>query len=224
MLNIAHRGFTREYPDNTIESIQAAINLGVDGVEFDIHETKDQKFIVHHDSNLLGREINALDSNEIRNSLIQDKYRIPFIEEIIDLCEGEIQLIVEVKNVCSLEQFLPIIECNINKIKPIIASFDKKILSNIQNINPNIDCGLIIEDSNLEPMLRYGSLGIRILILYYNLATTDVIKMAKNNGIDILVWGCKSEQTIETSLNTDIKGLITDFPDFVKNNIPTSRG
>ena len=41
MLNIAHRGYTRDWPGNTLEALEAAINLGVDAVEVDVQETRD---------------------------------------------------------------------------------------------------------------------------------------------------------------------------------------
>jgi len=40
-LNIAHRGFTKGLPDNTLEAFYAAIKPGIDGIECDVHETAD---------------------------------------------------------------------------------------------------------------------------------------------------------------------------------------
>ena len=56
-LNIAHRGFTKEFPDNTMEAFYAAIKLGIDGIECDVHETADHHFVIFHDDKLEGRTI-----------------------------------------------------------------------------------------------------------------------------------------------------------------------
>jgi len=66
-LNIAHRGFTTAFPDNTLEAFEAAIQIGVDAIECDIHETTDSRFVVFHDPEVLGENINKLSLAEVRN-------------------------------------------------------------------------------------------------------------------------------------------------------------
>jgi glycerophosphoryl diester phosphodiesterase len=48
----AHRGFARLYPENTLASVRAALNLGVKWVEIDVQLTKDQVPVAYHDVNL----------------------------------------------------------------------------------------------------------------------------------------------------------------------------
>lgn len=48
-LVIAHRGNSAHAPENTIEAFQQAVALGVDGMEFDVHVTKDGHAVVIHD-------------------------------------------------------------------------------------------------------------------------------------------------------------------------------
>lgn len=46
---LAHRGFRGAYPENTMLSFQKAAELGVDGLEMDIHATRDGVLVVSHD-------------------------------------------------------------------------------------------------------------------------------------------------------------------------------
>jgi len=46
---IGHRGIAGHYPENTLVSIQAAIELGLEWVEFDVQPTKDGHLVVCHD-------------------------------------------------------------------------------------------------------------------------------------------------------------------------------
>jgi glycerophosphoryl diester phosphodiesterase len=50
----AHRGFTRGYPDNSIESFDAAQKMGYYGIELDIYYIKGRGFLVTHDAPLQG--------------------------------------------------------------------------------------------------------------------------------------------------------------------------
>ena len=37
VLNFAHRGFRSKHPENTMLAFSKAVDLGVDGIEFDVH-------------------------------------------------------------------------------------------------------------------------------------------------------------------------------------------
>ena len=43
----AHRGFGQKAPENTLSAFEAAIEIGADAIEFDIHYTRDRKIVVH---------------------------------------------------------------------------------------------------------------------------------------------------------------------------------
>ena len=46
----AHRGNSTEYPENTRVAFESALGLGVDWIELDIHQTRDQQLVVIHDA------------------------------------------------------------------------------------------------------------------------------------------------------------------------------
>ncbi len=49
IFNIGHRGAPHHFPENTIASFEKALDLGANGLEFDLCITKDQKIAVFHD-------------------------------------------------------------------------------------------------------------------------------------------------------------------------------
>lgn len=51
-LAIAHRGGTGLWPENTLEAFEHAIGLGADGLELDLHMTREGILVVHHDDRL----------------------------------------------------------------------------------------------------------------------------------------------------------------------------
>ena len=46
----AHRGWSAKYPENTLEAMQAALDLGVDQLETDVRITKDGELVLMHDA------------------------------------------------------------------------------------------------------------------------------------------------------------------------------
>ncbi|MEG1244601.1 MAG: glycerophosphodiester phosphodiesterase family protein, partial [Oscillospiraceae bacterium] len=46
---ICHRGALKYAPENTVPAFLKAVELEADGVEFDVHLTKDKQLVVCHD-------------------------------------------------------------------------------------------------------------------------------------------------------------------------------
>ena len=53
MINFAHRGFKGRYPENTLLAFKKAIEVGADGIEFDVHFSKDGELVIIHDETCL---------------------------------------------------------------------------------------------------------------------------------------------------------------------------
>ena len=47
--NIAQRGFSGRYPENTMLAFEKALEAGAEGIEFDVHLTKDGQLVIIHD-------------------------------------------------------------------------------------------------------------------------------------------------------------------------------
>lgn len=111
---IGHRGACAYAPENTLESIYAASDMGVEMVEFDVKLTKDDVPILFHDD-MLERttngtgavkdmtlaEIKELDAGSWFSEGFADSFtdiRIPTLEEAIDvLIERDLGLNLEIK-------------------------------------------------------------------------------------------------------------------------------
>lgn len=49
----AHRGASAYAPENTMEAFELAAKQGADGIELDVHVTKDGEVVVTHDERLI---------------------------------------------------------------------------------------------------------------------------------------------------------------------------
>lgn len=81
-----HRGYCASYPENTMISYEAALDLGVDGIEFDIRLSKDKVPVLMHDQNCkrtcgMDRNLVEMTLDEIRT--LDAGYRDKFGEEFI---------------------------------------------------------------------------------------------------------------------------------------------
>lgn len=104
---VAHRGDWRNYPENSIGSLEGAIKKKVDAVEIDIQMSKDGKLIVFHDKTL-DRTTNGKGNvsdytyEEVQNFRLKDlfltSYQIPSFEEYLKLAKGRIILDLDIKD------------------------------------------------------------------------------------------------------------------------------
>lgn len=51
-LQIAHRGGTGLWPENTLGAFAHAMDMGADGIELDVHLARDGVLVIHHDESL----------------------------------------------------------------------------------------------------------------------------------------------------------------------------
>ncbi len=108
---IGHRGARALYPENTMVSFEKAVEMGVDGIETDVHMTTDGQLVLHHDD-LLDRTttgsgpIEAYSYKELMEFdagvRFSPKYageKIPRLEEFLDLVQNtDLLLNVEMKD------------------------------------------------------------------------------------------------------------------------------
>lgn len=100
---IAHRGASGTALENTLEAIQAALDLKVDGVEFDLRRTKDNKLIALHDRHT-GRvsdtkvNIHSATLAELKKIKLHNGQKIPTIEEILKLNKDHQHIVIDIKD------------------------------------------------------------------------------------------------------------------------------
>ncbi len=113
-----HRGYCAEYPENTLLSYEKAIDLGVDGIEFDVWLTSDKVPVLMHDGNAfrtcgVNRHLRDMTLEEVKQmeaafpSKFGDRFvgmgdpvRVPTLEELLRLCarkRPDLVLGVEIK-------------------------------------------------------------------------------------------------------------------------------
>ena len=119
---IAHRGAHIGIPENSLDAIQKAIDLGCDFVEIDTRATKDGRIVSVHNADVdryvIGTtgKVKDFTLEEIKKLDIGEKLgpewkntRIPGIEDILQLCRGQIGIYLDLKEPPLVPELLNII-------------------------------------------------------------------------------------------------------------------
>jgi glycerophosphoryl diester phosphodiesterase len=215
ILNIAHRGFTKEFPDNTLEAFYAAIKLGTDGIECDVHETADHHFVIFHDIELAGKTIGELTLQEIRNVKIAEHYQIPTLEETVDLCHNHTKIILELKSIQSLDLFLQIVNVIMKPTELFIISFHTNLINNLAAFAPQLQRGILTGYEIEDPLKIMDLTKAKILLPRFPYINAKLVNTAHIHHFSIIVWDCNNGQDLDTALGLEVDGIITDSPDIL---------
>lgn len=152
---IAHRGLSSLYPENTLPAFEGAAEYGFDGFEFDIHTTKDGKWIVIHDDlvdyvTTAEGEVENYTLEEIRQLRIDSGSNIgnykelimPTLEETLDWCIGvDIVPVIEIKK-CDVK-YLPSLKEILDSYgmsdRAVIISFEKEYMEEYRKLDSKIE-------------------------------------------------------------------------------------
>jgi len=214
-LNIAHRGFTKEFPDNTLAAFQAAIEIGVGGIEFDVHETADSNFIVFHDAEIKGTNISDLSLAQIEKVKLEKKYKIPTLEETLDLCRNRVKMLVELKQVRSLDRLLLLLRSRAVLNDVTIASFNPELMKKLSLLAPEMRRGIITGLPVEEPAQVTQPARASVIIMRLRFASKELVARIHRNKLTVFVWDCAGLRQVRQALELGVDGIISDSPDLV---------
>lgn len=150
---VAHRGYTKDGVENSLNSIMSAAHYGADGIEFDIRHSKDGVPFLFHDSTFkrvgdrsqlnceFKTKVKKLNWDEIRdNCRLSDGQIVTSLAEALFALEDyQGKLFIELKDKPSL-QFAQVIEASQFPVERIrFISFRLKFLQVVRDFFPGIE-------------------------------------------------------------------------------------
>lgn len=105
-VNYAHRGFfdnKKDYPENSLPAFKRAVEAGF-GIELDVQMTTDGQLVVFHDGSLhrmckVDKMLTEMSFEECQQyTLKKSKERIPTFKDVLNVVDGKVPLIVEIKS------------------------------------------------------------------------------------------------------------------------------
>jgi glycerophosphoryl diester phosphodiesterase len=222
LMNIAHRGFTAKFPDNTLEAFQAAIELGADGIEFDVRETADSRFVIFHDPHVYGKAIDKLEYSDVQKIKLNGAFRVPTLEETLDLLSRRTKMLIEL--IQSLDKFLVLLKNRAEPDDVVIASFNGDLVSRFSTIAPGIRTAVISGCPVMQPSELLESVKSDGIVIRYPFISRETVdRIHAGNGY-CFVWNVRTLRDIRHVIRLDVDGIVTDYPDKVKKELQKRTG
>ena len=222
---IGHRGESSIAPENTLAAFRLAWELNADGVELDIHLSKDNRIMVMHDANTkrtsgvdleikntLSDDLRKLDVGVFKDSTYLNE-RIPFLEEAISTVPEGKKLVIEIKCGSDVLPFLKKVLDESNKKEQIVLiSFDWDVIVEAKKYFPETPCYWLSSNkvTLLYKMDEAVKSGLDGLDLNYAVIDETVMRKAKALNLDIIAWTVDKPDEAERLVGLGVKSLTTN--------------
>ena len=229
----AHRGASGYAPENTLPAFQLAVDMKADGIECDIHYSKDGHFIVCHDetvdrtsngsgiiSEMTLAEIKALDFG----SKFDEKFAgvtAPTLCEMLDVVKGMKVINIEIKEFGKgrdedkiLHEFYQILASYGIVEKVIVSSFDARLLKRLKELHSDMyTCFLYGKQKKIA--IYSKNLGCSAIHPYFGVGylTTMTVRSAHRRGMKVNAWTANTDKEIRRVIKLGCDGVITNYPD-----------
>jgi len=225
VLRIGHRGSKGYIAENTIESINHAILLGVDGIEIDIFKCLSGELVLSHENNLKrltgkSAQLEKLTLNELKKFLVFGKYKIPTLTDVLTIIKTPLFVNIELKGL-NIAQATSKIISDISTSTSwslehfIVSSFNWDELELFRSIDKNTPVGVLVSKSmSINEAIEFGKkINAQVIHPNFKLLNDKAVKKIKNNGFKIYTWTVNDEDDINFMKKLKVDGIISDYPD-----------
>ena len=228
ILVVGHRGAMGHVLENTIESVQKAIELNVDGIEIDVFKSKTGELVVYHDpflsrlsnSNAFIEQI-SLDS--IKKIELIGGYSIPTLSEILDIIPEKIFLNIELKGQDTAFETNKIIINYLNTYnfpvsKFIISSFRWDELKKIRSFNKDIPIAILVDSLyKIDDAIKLAKqINAVALNPNKNFITKEIVNKIQSKNIKVYPYTINTPRNIRKMRSMGVDAIITDYPERIK--------
>ena len=238
VIRIAHRGASGRghAPENTLAAFQKAIEVGVDGVECDVHCTADGEVVVIHDHSLdrttdSKGNVRKMTLGEVKEADAGSWFdlqfageRIPTLREALEVMKGKAVTVVEIKQEGIVDKVIKSIEDAGSVAEVVIISFHASALKDSQEINPRIPRSFLMGGKRaiekrgdiLKLIQQATELGGG-LDLASKTVTPKLIKESHKRGVAVWAWTVDDEAEMEKLAEMGVDAITSNYPEKLNN-------
>lgn len=212
---IAHRGTPREHAENSLPGFARALALGVDGIELDVHVTRDGVPVVHHDETLgpgalTGRAIAELSREQLRTHEIAPGVAIPTLAEVRDLVGGRATLYVEVKARGAEAAVAAALE-GLGDRAPV-HSFDHRVSRRVRELAPRTPAGVLSTSYLIDTVAAMRAADARDLWQHWTMVDAALVAGVHAGGGRVIAWTVNEPAAAVALAAAGADGVCTDVP------------
>jgi glycerophosphoryl diester phosphodiesterase len=192
--------------------------LDADGVELDVHATRDGGIVVHHDLELPGvGPIDQLSLAEARRARIRNGETLPLLTEVLDLV-GDRDVWVEVKSLPSDhdDRLLEVLAKGPAPERYAVHSFDHRIVFRLGERLPGLRRGILLSAYLRDPIAVLRSAGATTLWQEWQQIDQELVSRVHGAGCTLVAWTVNEPGDLDRMVRLGVDGLCGNYPDRIR--------
>jgi glycerophosphoryl diester phosphodiesterase len=216
---IGHRGARGLAPENTLTAMHAALDHGVDELEFDLRVTKDGRPVLSHDPFIIDTKTGAplVIAEHTYADLHKHKPDLVTFSALLHAIGHPVPLYVEVKPDEPLEAIIFIIRHHVeNGWSPkdfLLASFSQKTLLELHEALPHVPTVVLEKWSGVRAGRRARQLKTTYICMNQRWLWWGFIRSMKLGGYKLYAYTVNNPAQAKRWQKHGLYGIVTDYPD-----------
>ncbi len=207
---VAHRGASRERPENTLAAFHRAVELGADAVELDVHVTSDGVVVVHHDPAVTGLgAIQALTRGQLAAYRVQGE-PIPTLDEVFDAVGERLRIYVELKGATSAPGSLDCIARHPAGPGAAVHCFDHRLVAQALRLAPAVPRGVLEVSYPVDLTGAARPVEARDLWRHRDFVDEALVRGAHAEGRRVVAWTVNDAATMRRMAGWGVDAICTD--------------
>jgi glycerophosphoryl diester phosphodiesterase len=249
LIRVGHRGAAAVAPENTVRAFEAALEIGVDAIEFDVLDLPGGPLVLAHSDDLLevshgqapGR-VRDLSLAELRGVAPE----LPTLDEALDfLAATDVSLHVDLKLTTRLDELVGALERRGLASRSLVSSFHVESLLEVAQRAPAIAIGRTYPEDRygvarrrvLRPVVRTGVValraalarrvpamleraGARALMLQHAVVSAAAVRRAHDVGAAVWAWTVDDPVELSRLEAAGVDAVITNDPRILVATLP----
>ena len=218
---VAHRGYwdCAGSAQNSITALKLADKIGCYGSEFDVHLTKDNVIVVHHDPNVGKIDIQKSDFKALKKATLKNGEKIPTLAEYLDAGKDlHCKMVLEIKIQYSQSHEDSLVRETVDMVKAkgmenriVWISFSGKACELLHQLLPDAHIQYLNGDWDPQTIKAKGLSGIdyenTVLALH-----PEWIKECHDLGLVVNVWTVNDLNDIDAFIKAGVDLITTNKP------------
>lgn len=222
-LIIGHRGAMGHETENTLASVQKALDLGVDMIEIDVFKIESGEVVVFHDDTVDrltngGGAIEGYNISDLKKLTLDGNHKIPMLQDVLKLIDHKVPLNIELKGGDTADRVHFIMAYYIKERgwshdDFLISSFNWEELKKMRELDETIAIAVLTEEDPKDAISMARNLKAIAINPNIGKATMENVKLVHDAGFKVYTWTVNEEEDIMKARNIGVDGIFTNYPD-----------
>ena len=226
VINYAHRGASEYFPENTLRSFYAGLEMRADGIETDIQRTKDGVLVLHHDDTLKRLvgidarvcdftydELLGMDFGAFKGEKFAGERIVTLDEFLRHFGAKNLTFALEIKQPGVEADVLACIEKHGCRDKVIITSFKWESIAEVRRLDAGIHIGFLTGAVTPETLDLLAAHNMQQICPKVANVEPEHMALARSRGFSVRFWGVGNVELMQKALSLDGDGMTVNFPD-----------